>query len=394
MAMQSTTPLVPEIDFATDDVPHLHEILAGLRKAGPVVPVRFHDELAWLICGYEELMAALADEETFPSAAMYSLHAAPVMGKTLQCMGGEEHRINRALVSPAFLPSKIRSNIAELLEPVAHGLIDRLAHRGSGELIAEFCRLYPFTVITRLLGVPLDADKDILGWSLALVSYPWDPKTALAASAQFTEYLRPLVAERRMEPGEDLLSLLATAVVEGQRLTDEEIFSFVRLLFPAGSDTTYLALGSLIYAVLTHPEVRARVLADPEERRWAVEESLRWEAPVALLPRMCVRSTGWGGAEIPPGSPMLFGITAANRDPEVYPEPERFDLSRRARNLTFGHGEHFCLGSHLARAEMEVALGALLERLPGLRLVEPDAVRILGGVLRGPKELPVVFDRG
>jgi cytochrome P450 len=237
----------------------------------------------------------------------------------------------------------------------------------------------------------MEANKKFLDWALQLINYPWDPAGALAASAAFTDYLAPLVAERRCRPGEDLLSLLATEEVEGQRLSDEEIFSFVRLLFPAGSDTTYKALGSLLVAVLTHPEVRKLVLTEPSERRWVVEEGLRWEAPVALLPRMCSKSTVLGGVELAAGSPMLFGITAANRDPDEHPDPDRFDPSRREQHLSFGHGVHFCLGSHLARREMEVALGALFERLPNLRLVEPESVEIVGAVIRGPKELRVVF---
>ncbi len=312
------------------------------------------------------------------------------MGKTIQCMSGGQHRVNRLLVSPAFLPSRVKAYIESLIEPIAHELIDGFAESGEAELVSAFTRPYPFKVITRLLGLPLDADQKFLDWALQLINYPWDPEAALAASAEFTNYLAPLVAERRGKPGDDLLSLLATEEVEGQRLTDEEIFSFVRLLFPAGSDTSYKALGSIIYAVLTHPEAR-RLIHETAERRWVVEEALRWEAPVALLPRMCSKSTVLGGVELEAGTPMLFGITAANRDPEEHPDPDRFDPTRREKNLSFGHGAHFCLGSHLARRELEAAVGALFERLPNLRLIEPDAVEVVGAVLRGPRELRVAF---
>ncbi len=388
--MKPPVPLFPEIDFATAEVPNLHEILAQIRALAPVARVRYHRVPTWLISGHKQLVEAFADEEHFQSAAMYARHSEPVMGRTLQCMAGEEHRIHRALVSPAFLPARIRSSVESLLEPLAHGLIDRFAVRGEVELVSAFTRPYPFSVITRLLGLPMDADERFLDWALKLIDYPWDPEGALAASREFTGYLAPLVAERRMQPGEDLLSLLATEEVDGQRLNDEEIFSFVRLLFPAGSDTTYKALGSLIYALLTHPEVRERV-GDASERRWIVEEALRWEAPVALLPRMCSRTTRLDGVSLEANTPMLFGITGANRDPAQHPEPDRFDPDRHARSLAFGYGEHFCLGSHLARREMEVAIAALCERLPELRLVDPEGVCIVGAVLRGPRELRVVF---
>ncbi|MCZ6713565.1 MAG: cytochrome P450 [Deltaproteobacteria bacterium] len=383
-------PLFPEIDFATDELPNLHEIIAKIRGTARVAPVRYHGVTTWLITGHKELVEAFSDEEHFLSAAMYTIHSEPVMGKTIQCMSGGQHRMNRLLVSPAFLPSRVRAYIESLIEPIAHELIDGFAESGEAELVSAFTRPYPFKVITRLLGLPLDADQRFLDWALQLINYPWDPEGALAASAEFTNYLAPLVAERRGKPGDDLLSLLATEEVEGQRLTDEEIFSFVRLLFPAGSDTSYKALGSIIYAVLTHPEAR-RLIHETAERRWVVEEALRWEAPVALLPRMCSKRTVLGGVELEAGTPMLFGITAANRDPEEHPDPDRFDPSRREKNLSFGHGVHFCLGSHLARRELEAAVGALFERLPNLRLIEPNAVEIVGAVLRGPRELRVAF---
>jgi cytochrome P450 len=390
--MQNTTPVFADIDFATHQVPDLHELLAKLRSLGPVVPVVYHRVTTWLIGGHRELVAAFADEETFPSAAMYRIHSEPVMGRTLQCMSGEEHRINRALVSSAFRPQVMRRSVETLLEPLAHEIIDEFAEEPQVDLIGAFTRRYPFRVITRLLGIPVSDEAQLLRWALGLIDYPWDPEGALACSAEFTRYLAPLVHERRRRPGEDLISELAVAEIEGERLSDEQIFSFVRLLFPAGSDTTYKALGSLLYAVLTEPGIKDALLADPGQRAAVVQEALRWEPPVALLPRMTGKDTRWGGVELAAGTPLLFGIAAANRDPEVFPEPDRFDPSRRSRSsLTFGHGVHFCLGSHLARRELEVALGAILERFPGLRLVEPDAVRITGGVLRGPAELRVAL---
>ena len=391
--MGDIEPLFPEIDFAMAEAPDLHARLAEIRARAPVVPVRYHGSTAWLIATHKELVAAFSDEETFPSAAMYAVHAEPAMGRTLQCMGGEEHRVNRALVSRAFRPKRVQGFIESLLEPVAHQVINEFVDRGEGDLVEDFTHRYPMRLITRLLGISVDDEKRFLGWALSLINYPWDPEGALAARDEFTRYLTPLVAERREKPGEDILSELAMAEVEGQRLSDEEIFSFVRLLFPAGSDTTYKALGSLLAILLNEPSLYERVRADREQIHWAVEESLRCEPPVALLPRMCVMDTRWGGVPLAAHSPMLFGIAAANRDPTVHPDPDRFDLARRTKQmLTFGSGEHFCLGSHLARREMEVALGTLLDRLPGLRLTVPGSARIVGAVIRGPAELRVVWD--
>ena len=383
----------PEIDFATADIPDLHAILADLRARHRVAPVRYHGKRAWLITRHRDLHAAFADDEALPSAAAYLRHSGPVMGRTIQCMAGDEHRRNRALVSHAFRPKRMQAFVESFLAPVAHRLIDGFAARGSADLVAEYTTRYAFAVIARLLDFPPTAEADLRRWGDGLLEFPWDPEGALRASREFTAYLEPLVAERRRRPGDDLVSSLATVEVEGERLADEEIFSFLRLLFPAGADTTYRGLGSMVFGVLTHPEVYAKLCRDPSAVPDAVQESLRWEPPTALLPRFAPEDLHWAGVDIPGGSEVLFGIVSANRDPEVFEDPDRFDPGRRSRqSLHFGHGLHFCLGSHLARREMEVSLKALLERLPGLRLADPEAVRISGTVLRGPETLPVAFD--
>ena len=319
---------------------------------------------------------------------MYSLNAGPVMGRTLQCMEGEEHLSNRALVSSAFRPKVMARSVESLLEPVARELSDRFADADAVDLVEEFAHLYPFTVICRMLGLPVDDERKLLGWVRGMLSFPWDPEGALAASRAFTAHLAPVVAERRARPGEDILSELVSAEIDGRRLDDEEIHSFVRLLFPAGSDTTYKALGSLLARILCDDSLRKLVLERPELRPDVVEESLRLDPPVALLPRMCARDTRIGDVDIEAGTPLLFAIAAANRDPSVYPEPDRFDARRPARRLlSFGHGVHFCLGSHLARREMEVGIGVLFERFPRLALAEPEGVLFSGAILRGPQRL-------
>jgi cytochrome P450 len=218
-----------------------------------------------------------------------------------------------------------------------------------------------------------------------------NPEGAIRANAGFTEYVTPLVDARRAHPGDDLLSALVTGEVEGQRLDDEEVLGFLRLLFPAGVDTTWLTLGSLMIAVLEHPEVHARLLADETERAWAVEETLRWESTVGTEPRVTLKDVVVSGVAIPAGEMVRLCIPVANRDPEVFPDPDRWDLDRRPRNhIAFGLGRHFCLGAFLARAELAVALDVLLRRLPNLRLVEQP--RVTGVVLRGPRQLRVAWD--
>lgn len=388
---------VPEIDFAMDAVPDLHEILADLRTRHAVAPVRYHGATAYLITRFGDLRSAMADDDTFPSWAAYARHTEPVMGRTIQCMGGDEHRRNRGLVSAAFRPRLMSEFVEAFLTPVAHQLVDAILDaqdgpRGTTDLVESFTTRYAFTVITRLLDFPPTDFERLKRWGDGLIDFPWDPEGARQASADFTEYLKPIVDDRRAKPGEDLLSSLASVEVEGDRLSDEEIFSFLRLLFPAGADTTYRGLGSMLYAVLAHREIWESVKADPAWIPAVVQESLRWEGPTAMLPRFAPKAVRFAGVDIPAGSEVIFGITSANRDPEVFDAPDRFAPDRAEREfLSFGHGAHFCLGSHLARREMEVSLRVLSERLPDLQFAEGADPGIQGTVLRGPQSLPVEF---
>ncbi len=397
--MSTPEPYYPEIDFATDAVPNLHEILDDLRSKSPVVPVLYHGSVARMITRFDELKAAMADDETFPSSAAYLRHSGPVMGKTIQCMGGAEHRRNRGLVSAAFRPRLMTEFVEAFLTPVAHELVDEMLEHATGEkpmadLVSDYTVRYAFTVIARLLDFPPTDFEQLKRWGDGLIDFPWNPESAEAASQEFTEYLDPIIAERREHPGEDLISSLATVEVEGERLRDEEIFSFLRLLFPAGADTTYRGLGSMFFAALGHREVWEGVHKEPELIPAVVQESLRWEGPTALLPRFAPKDVTWGGEEIPAGSEVLFAITSANRDSSTFANPDRFDPWRSEREfLTFGHGLHFCLGSHLARREMEVSLRVLSERLPNLELAPDAEVGIQGTVLRGPITLPVQLNQ-
>lgn len=385
-----------DVDFGLDPLPDFHVRMAALREAGRrVVPVRYLGQTAWLALRHAEVAGLYRSEQNLPAAPAYRRHSEPAQGRTLLCMEGDEHRVNRLLVSGAFHPGAVRRAVEAALVPLANELIDSLPENGSVDLVAQFTRRYPFKVITGMLGVPVADESRLQDWLDGLFQYPWNPQRAVEARAAITDYLAPLVDERRRQPRDDLLSLLATAEVEGRRLGDEEIYSFVRLIFPAGSDTTYLTLGSLLWAVLRDPELYRSLCREPALRAAAVEEGLRLYGAVCLQPRYTEHPVTLAEAEIPAGSVLLYGNASANRDPEVFPDPDEFRLDRPAshRAVTFGGGPHFCLGSHLARAELGAALGLLLDRLEGLRLVEPAQAGPEGAVLRGVRKLPVAWER-
>lgn len=384
------------IDVAFEDLPDLHAELARLRRARPYAIVPFAGTKAVLLLTHELVGAAFRDEETFPAAATYSLSTGPVLGKTLQCMAGAEHRAYRTMVSPPFRKHVVEGFLERVLEPLAHELVDRFEGRGSADLVAELTTRYPVLLICRLLGLPVEDEATVHRWAHDLFTFPMDPDGARRASRELTEFVRPILARRRLDPGDDLISLLVTQTAEGEVLDDEQVLSFVRLLFPAGADTTMLGLGNTLWALLTHPEQLDALGADPAGiAPWATWEGLRWEPPVGLLPRMCPEDTTWHGIDIPAGTPMIFSVNAALRDPAEYPDPDRFDLSRREMCLlAFGQGRHSCIGMWLALAELTTVLTVLVERLPGLRLQAggADAVRVVGQVgtaLRGPTALPV-----
>lgn len=386
--MPAPAPLLPHIDFAYDEVPHLHEILEELRAEGPVVPVKFHGSPTWLVLDHAELNRAFTDETHFDPSEGYLAMTEIPMGRNLLALTGDEHRATRSMVAAPFMAGRVREYIQPLIEPIVHELLDRIEGQREVDFVPAFSRPFPFTVITRLLSIPVSDEALLMEWAVKLIDYPWDPEGAMRAKAGFDAYMVDIIEQRRRRPGDDFVSMLTKAEYEGSKLDNERILSLFRILFPAGSDTTYKVGGSLFACVLGDPEIRSLALRGDAERASIVTEALRWQGPTALLPRMAVSDVELGGAQISRGDWMLFGITAANNDPKVFPEPRRFDPSRDNREIiTFGRGVHFCLGMHLARRELETALKIVLARFPDIRLTPGKSVEFISAVLRGPRAL-------
>src|SRR4029450_3056791 len=208
----------------------------------------------------------------------------------------------------------------------------------------------------------------------SLLSWLMNPERGLAASAALCDYFAPILKARRAEPKDDLISALAEAEIDGQKLEDEEIYSFLRLLLPAGVETTYRSLGSLLLGLLKNPAQLDAIRADRSLLAQAIEEGVRWEPPLIMITRVATRDTELGGVAIPAGCSVMPVLGAANRQDERDGDPNRFDIFRDAKpNIGWGHGVHVCLGMHLARLEMRVALNLLLDRLPNLRRGPPAA---------------------
>jgi len=374
--------------------------LAAARKANPVQRLDMsnmpHDEAkpVFFVYRYDDILDVLRDGETYSSGQIIELIMGDVMGRHIMLgMDDPEHRRYRALVSTAFGPKAIARWEAQLIDPIASDLIDRFDGRGHAELVREFTFPYPTQVIAGMLGLPRADYQRFQRWSIAILSVFTRREAAIAASEQVKEYLAGILDDRRREPRDDLISDLAQAELDGERLSDEEIYSFLRLLLPAGVETTYRSTGNLLFSLLSRPDQLEAVRADRSLIPQAIEETVRYEAPLLNITRIATRDTVLGGVPIPAGSTLMTMLAAANRDESRWNDPDHYDIFRAARpSVAWGQGPHICLGMHLARVEMRVALNLLLDRLPGLRL-DPDGddPHIRGQVFRSPTSLPVLF---
>jgi cytochrome P450 len=244
-----------------------------------------------------------------------------------------------------------------------------------------------------MVGIPRADYPQFQKWAIDIVGFPRDYPRGYAAAAAVREYLLPIIAERRRRPADDVISTLVAGTVDGQGLSDEDVVSFLRLLIPAGAETTFRLIGNMLFALLTQRERWERVRADRSLVLWAIEETLRWETSVLMVSRQANREVEFRGVKIPADGVVSVVVASANRDEEHYDRPDEFDLDRHADDhLAFAFGRHHCLGYHLARLEARLALTALLDRLPNLRL-DPAAPppTITGLAFRSPKSLPALL---
>jgi cytochrome P450 len=387
-------------DVVSGDVRDPYTEMARLRREQPVQRIDFsgmpHEESkpVFMVYRHEEVQQMLRDNETFSSAIIIDAFG-DVLGKHVMLgMDEPEHGRHRSLVAKAFSQKALARWEDELVGKVGNELIDQFVPRGHADLVKEFTFPYPTQIIAGLLGLPRGDYPQFQRWSISLLSFTINPERGRAASAALEEYFKPILAARREEPREDLISGLAQAEIDGEKLSDEEIFSFLRLLLPAGVETTYRSLGNMLFGLLSNTDQLDAVRAERSLLPQAIEEAVRWEPPLLTITRVATRDTELAGVLIPAGSSVMPMLGAANRQEDRYPDPDRFDIFRQSRaHIGFGHGVHVCLGMHLARLEMRVALNLLFDRLPNLRL-DPggDDPHIRGQVFRSPTSLPVLFD--
>jgi cytochrome P450 len=336
---------------------------------------------SWAACD-----AAYRDPETFASSAeaVDLKSGAPSVTNSMLSMGGTQHRRYRALVQPSFSPTKARWWIENWIEATVHALIDHFEGAGRAELNVELCAAIPVLTITGSFGVPLEQALDV--------------RESLSQPERVMEIMAPIVTARREQPEDDLISVLVASEVTDEdgtthRLTDAEISSFSLLLLAAGSGTTWKQMGTTLAALLQRPEMLDAVRADRSLLRSVIEESTRWLPTDPMFSRWVTKDVDFFGVVLPKGSVLHICLGAANRDPERWERPDEFDPFRPAKpTLAFGGGPHVCLGQHVARAEMTVAINAVLDRLPNLRLdADAEPPNFIGFYERGATAIPVRF---
>ncbi len=380
--------------------------LAELRRSQPVYRTSLPDKTPiWLISRYEDVTTTLKDERftknrrsAMTSEQLRKMPWVPPMFRPLERnmldLDPPDHTRLRGLVHKAFTPALI-GQMRERMQSVTDELLDRLASKSPIDLVSDFALPLPMTIITEMLGVPTSHQHKFHRWSQAVVSLssPSPTLRVIPNVWMFIRYLRRLFRAKRREPRADLVSALIQAEEAGDRLSEDELLAMVFLLLIAGHETTVNLIATGILALMDHPDQMARLRQDPAMIKMAVEELLRYTAPVLMSTERYAREdVNIQGVVIPRGEMTLGVIGSANRDETVFENADSLDLTREPnKHLAFGQGIHFCVGAPLARLEAQIAINVLLQRMPNLHLSVPrESLRWRPSIfLRGLESMPV-----
>jgi len=349
----------------------------------------------WIPTRHAEIEAVARDPETFSSRSplVAEFGSMSEFGLQVPPISSDPpyHTGFRQLLLPFFAPRRIEALRPQIVEH-ANQLIDAFAAQGSCDGARDFAQHIPVRVIATMLGIPPEDGDQFRVWVHQFLEVaPTNIEVAGTGLLEFWTYFTAQIEQRRATPGDDLISFLLSAELEGRPLTDQELFGGCLLLLVAGIDTTWSAIGASLWHLAGHPNDQQRLRDDPAVWVLGIEELLRAYAPVTMA-REVIAETELAGCPMHVGDPLLLPFPAANRDPAVFDDPDTVILDRtQNRHLAFGLGIHRCLGSNLARLELTVALETFLDRIPSFTLADPDAVTWSGGQVRGPRTLPLSF---
>ena len=399
----ATGPDILTAEFDADPYP----FYAEMRESFPV----YHHEVSgfWMVSRYRDVERVFKDGESF-SSRNYEWQNEPLHGgRTMLQLDGREHSAHRNIVGPQFRGTYLETRVRDIIEHTAHKLIDQFERDGHVDLREQFTKKFPLDVIMYMIGLPLEDHETFRRWvDLGIefqANFAGDPEVerrGLEAQAQFADYLTPIIADRRENPGEDLLSKMLEGSSDGITMEDWEVRAFTSLLVSAGGETTDNALASMVCRLLENPEQMEAVRQDRSLITAALAETLRHSGPVQMIMRQAERDVELSGGVVPAGGTVACVLGAANRDPDQFADPDTFDIQRTdlnvakafnaaANHVEFALGRHFCVGAHLTRVEVDVAMDALLNRLPEMDFAPGFEAEETGVFTRGPRQVNLTF---
>ena len=384
-------------DVATDP----YGFFEHMRKTEPVwrgtimsnemIPPELSSAEEWTLFDFESVFTAFRDDDVYGSE-MYNNTIGLVFGPTILGMHGKQHHDHRSLVAKAFRQSALTQWEPEVIDPICDKLVDEIKDHGEADLIKAITFEFPTRVTAALLGLPQEDLELFRRLSLDLISITDDIEAGLNASVELGTYFQNQVDQRRSKRTDDIIGDIVAAEIDGENLTDEALISFLRLLLPAGQETTSRSSSNLLYLLLTHPEQLQALERNRDLIPAAIEEGLRYETPLVMVPRNTNEDVEIHGITISKGSQVNLCIGSANRDEKRWTDAHAFDIDRpRRAHISFAGGIHSCLGMHLARGETKAMLNSLFDRVTDLRLMADDDCAIVGMPFRSPKHLPVTF---
>jgi len=353
----------------------------------------FWEGQPYTVLGYAAANDVLRDAEHF-SNTVYARTVGKTHGRNILNIDDPEHLLHRKIIQKAFNRKAMDGWRVEFMEPEVQRVLDTMVDRGRGELMSDFALRFPVSVVHHILGLRPEQMDTLQNLAAGLLLYRTRPEIAMLCSERLGSMLMEYIDERRQTLSEDFIgTLMNTRMENGECFTDEEMISFLRILLPAGGETTARTIGSMFAYLTGDPDLLATVRANRDLIRPVIEETLRLEPPTQYVYRLCVEDTQVAGKQIKAGSPIAVSLSAANRDPAAFTDPPAFKLDRGTAHLSFGHGVHLCLGMHLARMEASTALSGFLDRMPRLRRDDTQpAPNISGIAFRSPATVPLVWD--
>ena len=394
----SRTPLLRDTPdwfrFRVVDQDDYYGSLAAKRRDTPVevsAPFLNSPSLVATAYRYADVVKIIKDEEAFTTNVVAVTYRSVLGQRTMTALTSAEHRHFRSVLGSSLSARKVGDLGEGIVRPVVADTVRALTKQRQGDLVHDLAAIVPPLVITRLLGLPDELAPVLLANALAIIGYLDDPKAGVQGSRALRKLFAEAIEERRARPGDDLISLLLHTPAGDSLPSDEDVIALLLLLVIAGTETTYPAIGSLFVALLTHNEQLEAVRSAPGLVMRAVDEVLRWEAPVQLTCRSAVREVAIGDVTVPAGSTVLAHLGSANHDIPGVADPERFDVHRPEGigYVSFGLGTHRCLGTHLARLELALTVETVLAECPFLKLADGCDAAIRGQFVRGPVSLPV-----